>query len=491
MALTPRARWLAFAALCSIQLMIVIDVSIVTVALRSMQEDLDIPQARIAWVTNAYTIGFGALLLLSGRLGDLIGRKRMFVAGVGVFTAASLLSALAQSKEWLIAARFVQGIGAAMAFAVVMGIIFTLFQDQRELGKAMGALGFAQAAGASVGILAGGFLTEGISWHWVFLINIPIGLVAAFLAQRLVPADQGLGLREGADVLGAVLVTGGLLIGVYTIATVPDYGWSSANTIGFGLTSLVLLAGFVVRQATAARPLMPLGIFKSRNLTGGNVIHLLMVSATISFNILIALYLQEVAGYSPATTSFAFLPLALTSGVVAIGLSARLVMKFGPRLATIAGLIGILLGLLLALRVPEDPAYAVDILPLAVLLGAGVGLAMPAVMMLSMSVRSPSEAGLASGVAGTAGTIGDSVGLAALVAVAAAHTSTLLADGESPVSALHSGFTLSFGISAAIVAVAVIVAVVVLRPLPPMPSGPPPEEKARGEEQARAEGVVI
>ncbi|WP_411085287.1 MFS transporter [Streptomyces sp. 061-3] len=481
--LSSRTRWLAFWVLCSIQLMIVVDISIVTVSLRSIQSDLGFEEARLAWVTNAYTVGFGGLLLLSGRLGDLLGRKNLFLAGLSLFTVASALCGAAQSQEMLIAMRFLQGSGAAMAYAVVMGIVFTLFPDPRELGKAMGASGFVQAAGASVGILAGGLLADGISWHWVFYVNVPIGIVAGVLALRSVPADRGLGLRAGVDVAGAGLVTGGLMLGVYTIATVGDHGWGSAHTIGFGLGAIALLIAFVIREATAALPLMPLSIFSSRSLTGANLVHMLMVAGTISFNILIALYMQQIAGYSPAVAGFAFLPIAAVAAVVSLGLSNRLNMRFGMKNVLVASLAVSAFGLLLAVRAPENPDYVLDILPTAALIGAGGGLAMPAVMRLSMAVRRPDHAGLASGVAGTSGMIGDSLGIAALTAIAAARTDSLLSDGKSPAEALNGGFHLSFGLSTLLVVAAMAVAFFVIEPTPPGPppgAGGPPAEGAEG-----------
>lgn len=470
--LTDRTRWLAFAVLSAMQLMIVIDISIVTVALHSIQRDLGFEQAHLAWVTNAYTVGFGGSLLLAGRLGDLVGRKRMFVTGLSVFTLFSALCGVSQSQGMLIAMRFAQGAGAALAYAVVMGIVFTLFQDPRQLGKAMGAAGFVQAAGAAIGILIGAFLTGGINWHWVFFINVPIGLVAGILAVRVVPNDQGAGFASGADIVGAVLATSGMMLGVYTIATVGDYGWQSGHTIGFGIGALVLLAGFVLRQTKAPVPLMPLTLFRSRNLTGGNLVHMLLVAATISFNILVALYLQQVAGYSPIVAGLAFLPLALFAAASSLGLSHRLNARFGLRTVLLASLVVMAAGLLLAARVPSHPDYVVDLLPVLLLLGACGGLAMPAVMMLSMSVSSPQDAGLASGLAGTSGTVGDSIGIASMAAIAAAHSSTLLSRGKSLPEALTGGYHLAFVVGAGVLVVAFVLGLLILR-TPPQPMGPP------------------
>ncbi|MER5762113.1 MFS transporter [Streptomyces sp. NPDC002082] len=477
---SPRARWTAFSVLCSMQLMIVIDISIVTVALSSIQRDLGFDQARLAWVTNAYTVGFGGLLLLSGRVGDLLGRKRLFIGGVGLFTLASAACGLSGTQEMLIAMRFLQGAGAAMAYAVVMGIVFTIFRDEpRQLGKAMGAIGFAAAGGASLGILISGLLTQGAGWHWVFYVNVPIGAAAALLAARLIPDDKGPGLGAGVDLLGAALVTTGMMLGVYALATGSEHGWGSARTLGFGLGAIALLAGFVARQATAGVPLLPLSLFRSRELSGANLIHLLLVAATLSSHIMLALHLQQVAGYSVLVTSFAFVPSALIGGFSSLALSQRLTARFGARTVLIVSLLGVAAALLAAARVPEDPGYLRDLLPVLLVLGFSAGLAMPAVMTLSMSVRDPRDAGAASGLSGTSGMIGDSLGIAAMAAIAASSAGRALADGESAASAATDGFRLVFGIAAGLVLAAAAVGWFVLpaaRPVPPgegAPSGPP------------------
>ncbi|MCK9929745.1 MFS transporter [Frankia sp. Mgl5] len=469
-----RARWLAFAALCSMQMMIVIDISVVTVALRSIQDDLGFEQAHLAWVTNAYTVGFGGLLLLAGRLGDLIGRKTVFLTGLVVFTGSSALCGLSRTQEMLIATRFVQGMGAAMAYAVLMSIVFTLFTEPRELGKAMGAFGFVVASGASVGILAGAVVTDSISWHWVFFVNVPIGIAAGVLAGKLLPPDSPAGLGRGVDVLGAILVTGGLMLGVYTIATVGENGWGSVHTIGFGLGAIALLAAFVGREATADLPLIPLGIFRSRVITGANLVHLLLVAATVSFNILVALYLQQVVGYSPLATGFAFLPIAVFGAAASLGLSARLTAAYGPRQVLLGSLAVLGAGLALAIRTPVDPSYVVDILPVAVLVGAGGGLAMPAVLTLCMAISTPAEAGVASGLSGTSGMVGDSLGIAALAVAAASYTNSRLAAGDSHAVALTEGFHLAAGIATGLAVAAFLVGLLVLRrvPSPPGPPGP-------------------
>jgi EmrB/QacA subfamily drug resistance transporter len=460
---TTSRRWLAFAVLCSVQLMVIIDTSIVSVALRSIQRDLGFSQSGLAWVVNAYTIAFGGLLLLSGRLGDLIGRKRMFVTGLVVFTAASILCGLANSQALLISARFVQGAGGAMAAAVVMGIVVTMFERPRERAQAIAAFSFAAAAGGSIGVLAGGVLTEGINWHWIFYINAPIGIAASVLAVLLIQSDRGVGLAAGADLAGAVLGTSGLMLGVYTIVGVTDHGWASAHTLGFGALAVALLAGFVARQATAAKPLVPLRVFRSRDLTGANLAQALMVAGMFAFNFLGALYLQQVLGYSPVTASFAFLPISIVLASVSLGLAARLTTRFGPRAMLLTGLGLIAAALALAARAPVDADYAVDLLPLTVLLGAGAGLAMPAVMTLAMSVATPADAGIASGLAGTSGTVGSALGLAVLAAISTSRTERLLADGHTATDALIGGYHLAFWVAAAIVVAAMVVAATVPR----------------------------
>ncbi|RCV49378.1 MFS transporter [Marinitenerispora sediminis] len=444
------------------QTMIVVDVSIVTIALPSIQSDLDIHQSRLGWVINAYTIGFGGLLLLAGRLGDLIGRKTVFSAGVAAFTVASALSGSAWSQEFLIATRFIQGVGAGLAYAVAMSIVITLFTEPRERGRALGLVGFAQAAGASVGIVLGGVLSHAISWHWVFYVNVPIGIVASVLAVRLIPKDSGIGLRAGLDVIGAVLATAGLMLGAYAIVIIGDHGWNSPHALA-GLVSLALLGGFILRQTTARVPLVPLGFLRNRALAGGNIIHILTTGSTVPFTIMIALYFQQVAGYSPLHAAFALMPLAIASAFTSLAVYPRLASRFDSRRMLAAGLTVVASGLLLAARLPADPLYTIDILPAITLVGAGSGIVMPAVIAASMAVRDLREAGLASGVAATSGMIGDTAGIAALTTLAAAHTAALLNDGLQPVPALNDGFHLAFGTAAALAAIAVAIAFLLLR----------------------------
>jgi EmrB/QacA subfamily drug resistance transporter len=378
------SRWPALAVLCAGMLMIILDGSIVTVALPAIQHDLGFSPANLTWTVNAYMIAFGGLLLLAGRLGDLIGRKRVFLAGLTLFTAASLLCGVSTGQEMLIAARFVQGIGGALASAVSLGMIVTLFPDPRERGKAIGAFSFVGAAGASIGQVLGGVLTQALSWHWIFFINLPIGVAAVALAVRILESDRGLGFGAGADALGAVLVTAGLMLGVYTIVETNRYGWGSAHTMGFAALAVVLLAAFVLRQAKAADPLLPLRMFRSRNVSGANLIQILMVSALFGFQILIALYLQNVLGYGAAGTGLAMLPAAVMIGTLSLGFSARLNARFGERNVLLAGLALLVAALALLTRLPVHADYVVHLLP-TMLLAGGFGLAISALTALGMS----------------------------------------------------------------------------------------------------------
>jgi EmrB/QacA subfamily drug resistance transporter len=357
-----RNRWVALVVLCIGMLMIVLDQTIVNVALPSIQSDLDFTQSDLAWVVNAYLIPFGGLLLLAGRLGDLVGRKRVFLFGLAVFTGASLLCGLADSQAVLAGARFVQGLGGALTSAVILGMIVTLFPEPGERAKAIGVYSFVASAGASIGLLLGGVLTEAISWHWIFFVNLPIGLITAVLTVRLLAREDGIGFGEGADVLGAVLVTASLMLAVYTLVGASDYGWGSAHTVGFGAAALVLLVAFVIRQARAANPLVPLRIFRSRNVSGANIVQMLMVAGLFGMFFLGAIYLQRVLGYDALQVGLAFLPVALAIGLLSVGFSARLITRFGARATLLPGLLLIIAGLSLFARTPVDATY-LDVSP--------------------------------------------------------------------------------------------------------------------------------
>ncbi|MFI2607190.1 DHA2 family efflux MFS transporter permease subunit [Kitasatospora sp. NPDC018619] len=458
-----RSRTLALAVLCAGMLMIILDGSIVTVALPAIQRDLHFSPADLTWTVNAYLIAFGGLLLLAGRLGDLIGRKRVFVAGLALFTAASLLCAGATGQQALIAARFLQGVGGAMASAVSLGMIVTLFPEPAERGRAIGAFSFVGAAGASVGQVLGGVLTQALDWHWIFLINLPLGLAAVVLALRVLESDRGPGLRAGADVLGAVLVTAALMLGIYAIVGTGGHGWASARTLGLGALSLALLAGFLLRQARAAHPLLPLRMFRSRNVSGANAVQVLMVSALFSFQVLVALYLQDVRGYGPAATGLAMLPAALAIGTVSLALSARLNARFGERPVLLAGLALLVGALALLARLPADAHYAVDLLP-TMLLAAGFGLAISALTALGMSGAGPKDAGTASGLFNTTQQVGGALGVAVLTTLANGRAGALRAAGQPAAEALTGGFRLAFAVGAGLLTAALLLAAAVLRP---------------------------
>ncbi|GAA1307994.1 MFS transporter [Planotetraspora silvatica] len=458
------ARWSSFAVLSAVQLMIIIDGGVVNIALPSVQGDLGFTQAGLAWVVNAYMIAFAGLLLLSGRLGDLVGRRHMFVAGLLTFVAASLICGLSPTSEILVAGRFLQGAGGAMAAAVAMGITMTLFTEPRAIAKALSWTGAIAAAGGTIGGVAGGVITQTAGWRWVFFVNVPIGLVVAVLAVRLLASDRGIGLRAGADGAGALLITAGLMLGVYTIVTVDEHGWRSAHTAVPGAVAVVLLAGFAVRQATAARPLLPPRVLRSRDVAGANLVQVLMVAAITGFGFLSVLYLRLVLGYDAMATSLASLPLPVTLAAVSLGVSARLNTRVGPRAVLAAGLVLIVAGLCLAARAPAAGAYVMAVLPMMTLVGAGVGLAMPAVMTLAMSTVTPADAGVTSGLTATSAQAGGALGLAVLAALATARTESLPAGGRTAAAALNEGYHLAFGTGALLAAAALVMSLILLVP---------------------------
>ena len=461
---TDSRRWPALVVLCIGMLMIVLDVTVVNVALPSIQSDLGFSQSSLAWVVNAYLISFGGLLLLAGRLGDLVGRRRIFMIGLVVFTVASLLCGLAQSQAMLIGARFAQGVGGALTSAVILGMIVTMFPEPKEQAKAIGIYGFVASAGGSIGLLAGGVLTDAINWHWIFFINLPIAVGTALLAARLIDRDTGIGLGRGADVLGAGLVTGALMLAVYTIVKASEYGWGSLHTVGLGAVSLVLLACFVARQARGANPLMPLRIFHSRNVAGANVVQVVVVAGMFGMFFMGTLYMERVLGYSPLEIGLAFLPATLLMGVFSAILSAPLNARFGAR-GTLVPALGLVLGaLVLFALAPVDGSYVSDVLPAAILIGVGAGLAFPSLMTLAMSGATPEDAGLASGLINTTAQVGGALGLAVLATLASGRSEDLLAAGEAAPQALTSGYHLAFAVGAALVLAGIAVALTVLAP---------------------------
>jgi len=364
----------------------------------------------------------------------------------------------------LIAARFIQGIGGALSSAVALGMIVTMFPEPREQARAFGVYSFVASAGASIGLLAGGILTQLISWHWIFFVNVPIGIVAALLSWRLLQADRGVGISRGADVIGAVLVTGGLMLGVYSIVETAQYGWTSAHTLGFGGLSILLLAGFVLRQATAKNPLLPLSVFRPRNVWGANLVQFLLVAGMLGFFFMSSLYLQRVLGLNPLEIGIAFMPVALTIGLLSLGVSARVTTRFGARRVLLPALVLVAAGLALYIRVPVHSSYVIDLLPGMLLIGVGAGLVFPALATLAMSSATESDSGLASGLLNTTAQVGGALGLAVLATVAASQTGALLAGGDTEATALTGGFRMVFGISTSLLLGGVLLSALVLRP---------------------------
>jgi EmrB/QacA subfamily drug resistance transporter len=458
-----RTRWLALVVLCVGMLMIVLDATIVNVALPSIQRDLGFSQSSLAWVLNGYLIAFGGLLLLAGRLGDLVGRRKVFLSGLVLFTTASLVCATAQSQGVLIGARFVQGVGGALTSAVILGMLVTMFPGEREQAKALGVYSFVASSGGSIGLLGGGVLTQAINWHWIFFVNLPIGIATGFFALRYVERDEGLGLRAGADIPSAGLVTGALMLGVYTILEAANHGWTSLHTLGLGAVSVVLLAAFVYRQARIENPLMPLRLFASRNVSGANAVQALFVGGMFGTFFLGALYLQRVLGYDSLDVGLAFLPTTIVIGVLSLGFSQKLNLRFGAKAMLVPSLVLIAGSLGLFALAPVDGSYLVNVLPPAILMGLGAGLAFPGLMMLAMSGATPEDAGLASGLVNTTMQVGGAVGLAVLATLSADRTKSLIGEGHGTAAALTGGYHLAFAVGVGLVAAALLVTITVVR----------------------------
>jgi EmrB/QacA subfamily drug resistance transporter len=460
-----RRRWMALYVLCVGMLMIVLDVTVVNVALPSIQNDLGFSQSSLAWVVNAYLITFGGLLLLAGRFGDILGRKKIFMAGLILFTLASLFCGAAQSQEMLVIGRFVQGIGGAMTSAVILGMIVVMFPEPREQAKAIGVYGFVASAGGSVGLLAGGLLTQSINWHWIFFINVPIAIFTGFAAMRLLELDRGIGFGGGTDVPGAVLITTSLMLGVYTIVKpAAEQGWGSTTTLLLGAGAVALLIAFVAREATCRNPLIPLRLFRSRNVSGANVIQALTVAGMFGLFFLGSLYLEKVLGYDPLEIGLAFLPTTLIMGVLSFRYTEPLITRFGARKALLTGLVLVTIGLALFTQAPVDGSYVANVLPPLVLLGIGIGVSFPSLMTIAMSGATREDAGLASGLVNTTAQVGGALGLAVLATLSTTRSNNLIAEGQSKAAALTSGYHLAFLIGAILLAAAFVVGITVLQP---------------------------
>jgi EmrB/QacA subfamily drug resistance transporter len=458
MTMDSRTRWLALYVLCLGDLMIVLDVTIVGVALPSIREDLGFSETSLAWVVNAYLLTFGGFLLLGGRLGDLFGHRRLFLIGTALFTAASLACGLSTSQELLIAARAVQGLGAAVVSAVALSLMMTLFTEPADRAKAMGIFGFVASGGGSIGVLLGGIITDVLSWHWIFLVNVPVGALVVALTFKLVPDSPGFAAKGRLDVAGAVTVTASLMLAVYAIVNGNQEGWTSAQTLGLLGAAAVLLGIFLAIESNVKAPLVPLGLFRLRNVAVSNVVGILWAAAMFAWFFLSALYLQLVLGYSPLQVGLAFLPGNIIMGILSVGLSAKLVMRYGFRLPLFTGLMLAAVGLLLFARAPVDGNFVVDVLPSMILLGLGAGMAFNPVLLAAMSDVEPSEAGLASGVVNTSFMMGGALGLAVLASLAASRTG-----GDTSAAALTTGYHAAFLLGALFAAAAAVIGGTLLR----------------------------
>ena len=463
MTLDSRSRWLALLIVCLGDLMIVLDVTIVGVALPSIREDLDFSETSLAWVVNAYLLTFGGFLLLGGRLGDLFGHRRLFIIGIALFTAASLACGLATSQAWLVGARAIQGLGGAIVSAVALSLIVTLFTEPAERAKAMGVFGFVAAGGGSIGVLLGGIITDALAWNWIFLVNVPIGIAVAAASLAVLPGGRGFALSTRLDVAGAVTVTASLMVAVYAIVNGNEVGWGTTQTLGLLALSAALLGVFLLIESRVAAPLVPLGLFRLRNLSISSIVGVLWAAAMFAWFFLSALYLQLVLGYSPLEVGLAFLPGNLIMAVFSLGLSAKLVMRYGIRKPLGVGLSFAALGLLLFARAPVDGTIA-DVLPPMILLGLGAGMAFNPVLLAAMGDVPQEEAGLASGVVNTAFMMGGALGLAVLASLAASRTDTLLEGGDSELVALTGGYHVAFLAGAIFAAAAAALGAFLLRP---------------------------
>ncbi|MGI5340161.1 MFS transporter [Streptomyces sp. CA-181903] len=446
--------------------MVVLDGTIVSVALPSIQADLGYSPSGLAWVVNAYLVPFGGLLLLAGRVGDLAGRKRVFVTGLVLFTAASLLCGAATTPGLLLAARFLQGVGGAVTSAVTLGMVTALFPEPRERARAIGVYSFVQSAGGSTGLLAGGALTQALDWHWIFLVNLPVGVVASVLAVRMLRDDRRPGPGGRTDVLGSLLVTSALTLGVYAIVGTADHGWGSAHTLGSVGGALALFAGFAVRQARAADPLLPPRVLRSRRTAGALAAQALMVAGMFGFQFLTVLYLREVLHLDQVGTGLGVFPVSVVIGALSLTAAPRLIGRFGPERVLVPALVLIAAGLALLGRVPAHGAYATDVLPALFPLGTGFALAMPSLATLAMSTAAPGDSGIASGLFNTAQQVGAVFGLAVLSTLASSRTAGLLDGGGATDEALAGGYRLAFRVGTLFVLGALAVAVTVLRRRP-------------------------
>jgi EmrB/QacA subfamily drug resistance transporter len=459
-----RRRWIALGVLCLGQLMMVLDATIVNVALPSIQRDLHFSQGNLTWVIDAYLITFGGFLLLAGRMGDLVGRKKVFLSGLVLFTAASIFCGLATSQSMLIAGRFVQGIGGAVASAVILAIIVTEFPEKAEQVKAMGMYAFVSAGGGSIGLLAGGALTQSLSWHWIFFVNVPIGVITFVLGSALIEENRGIGLAGGVDVAGSVLITVATMLGAFAIVKSTEYGLISVRTLGVGGTALVLLGAFFWLESRISNPIMPLRILRLRMLMGSSLVRGLLVTGMFSAFFLGALYLERVLGYDAIDTGLAFMPLTISIAALSMGLAAKAVGRFGPLNTLAVGLAGIATGLLLLATQGTHASYFPGLFLAFLVLGLGAGASFLPLLTMGMADAPPQDAGLASGIINVSVQLFGAIGLATLGTIATDHTKALAAAGHVLPSALTGGYHLAYIVAASCVGLGILAAFLILRP---------------------------
>ncbi|MCE9600561.1 MAG: DHA2 family efflux MFS transporter permease subunit [Spirochaetia bacterium] len=458
-----RKRWLALIVLCLGDLMIVLDNTIVNVALPSIRQDLGFTETSLVWVVNAYMLTFGGFMLLGGRLGDLFGHRKLFLIGIGSFTVASLFCGIANSQDILVIARAVQGLGGAVVSAVALSLIMSLFTEPGDRAKAMGFFGFVMAGGGSIGVLLGGLLTGALSWHWVFLVNLPLGVLVFILCFFLLPGGRDDGTHARLDLGGAATITGSLMLAVYAIVGGNEFGWTSARTLFILMAAWILFIAFLWIESRVHSPLVPLRLFKLRNVATSNMIGVLWAAAMFTWFFISALYLQVVLGYGPMQVGLAFLPANLIMGAFSLGLSARIVMRFGIRGPLALGMLLVAIGLACFARAPVDGNFWLDVIPGMTILGFGIGLAFNPVLLAAMSDVDQSESGLASGVVNTAFMMGGAVGLAVLASLAAFRTDHLLQAGISQKAALNGGYQFAFMIGSGFAFAASLLALFRLR----------------------------
>ena len=471
MTMDSRTRWFALYVLCLGDLMIVLDGTIVNVALPSIRDDLGFSQASLAWVVNAYLLTFGGFLLLGGRLGDLFGQRRLFLIGISLFTLASLGCGVANSQELLVGARAVQGIGGAIVSAVALSLLMTLFTEQADRAKAMGFFGFVLSGGGVIGVLAGGVLTDLLNWHWIFLVNLPVGVLVYALSLRLLPTAQAAPASRRVDVAGAITVTASLMLAVYAIVNGNEQGWTSTQTLGLLAVSAVLMATFLAIEGRISFPLVPLGLFRNRNVSTANIVGVLMAAGMFAYFFFSALYLQLVLGYSPLEVGLAYLPGTVVWGASSLLLSDKLVMRYGIKSPLLSGLSLMTLALVLLARTPADGTWAVDILPATLAVGLGAGIAFNPLLLAAMSGVAPEQAGLASGVVNTAFMMGGAVGLAILASLSASRSDELVASGDGAAVALNGGYHAAFFVGAIFLVAAAVGAALLRVESPPHPHG--------------------